>query len=288
MMKAMTLLNQKGGVGKSTLSVHIAGGMALNGKRVVVLDADPQGHAAALLNQQESPGLYNLLIRNMEWEDVLVPIPTHVYDPSAAEPDEKLTNVKTRNAEGGELYLLPGNVETRAIGAVNPNPFLLREKLREIADWADVVVIDTSPTPSQFHTTIYMASDSILFPVQPAYLSLDGLAKSLITQEMARLEREGMGEGSISRMGIIPTMFRGNTKAHDLALQNLLKDYRQLVWPAVPLRTLWEQAAFVGQLMYRYGPRSKDPAEGNEIIGELRALVERVEISLGMERKVNV
>lgn len=287
-MKTMTLLNQKGGVGKSTLSVHIAGGLALNGKRVVVLDADPQGNAGTLLNYTEKPGLYNLLIRKEEWEDVLVPVPTHVYDPAAPEPDEKRTNIKTRNGAGGELYLLPGNVETRAIGAVNSNPFLLREKLREIADWADVVVIDTSPTPSQFHTTIYMASDSILFPVQPAYLSLDGLAKSLITQEMARLEREGMGEGSISRMGIIPTMFRSNTKAHDLALQHLLKDYRQLVWPVVPLRTLYEQAAFVGQLMYRYGPKSKDAVEGQEIVRELRALVERVELSLGMEQKVNV
>jgi len=287
-MKVLTLLNEKGGVGKTTLADHIAAGLALKGKRVVVIDADPQGHAAALLNQPEAPGLYNLLIRKEEWEDVLVPIPTHVYDPAAPEPDEQRRNIKTRNGAGGELYLLPGNVETRAIGAVNPNPFLLREKLRDLAGWADVAVIDTSPTPSQFHTTIYMATDSILFPVQPAYLSLDGLAKSIIRQEQARLEREGMHEGSIARMGIIPTMFRSNTEAHDVALRQLLSEHKRLVWPPVPQRTIWEKAAFVGKLMYRYAPYSPETDEGNLVTKELWALIDRVEQSLGMEMTAHV
>jgi chromosome partitioning protein len=285
-MKVLTLLNEKGGVGKTTLADHIAAGLALKGKRVVVIDADPQGHAAALLNQAEAPGLYNLLIRGEEWEDVLVPIPTNVYDPAATESEA--LGVATRNSSGGELYLLPGNVETRAIGAVNPNPFLLREKLRDLAGWADVAVIDTSPTPSQFHTTIYMATDSILFPVQPAYLSLDGLAKSIIRQEQARLEREGMHEGSIARMGIIPTMFRSNTEAHDVALRQLLSEHKRLVWPPVPQRTIWEKAAFVGKLMYRYAPYSPETDEGNLVTKELWALIDRVEQSLGMEMTAHV
>lgn len=267
-MKTVTLLNEKGGVGKTSLATHIAAGLAIKGQRVVLVDADPQGHATLLMGLKKEPGLYNALIREDEFEDVLRPVPQTTYSDGGS---------------AGELWMVPGNIETRAIMTINPNPFIVRDRLAELKDWADVVVIDTSPTPSVIHTAIYMATDSILFPTNCAYLSLDGLAQSILHQEQARALREQENLGTAERLGIIPTMYRKNTEAHDIALRQLLGQFKRLVWPPVPLRTVWEKAALAGELLFRFAPYDTDTKEGNDVTQEVWALVDRVAQGLGVQ-----
>ncbi len=267
-MKTVTLLNEKGGVGKTTLATHIAGGLAIRGYRVVLADGDSQGQAGYLMGLKKQPGLYNLLIREDEFEDVLRPISPEVYSATGSR---------------GELWVLPGNLETRAIMTINPNPFILRERLKELDGWADVVVFDTSPTPSPIHSAIYMATDSILIPTNLSFLSLDGLAHSILHQEQAQALRDNEGMGGVTRMGIIPTMYRKRTEAHDIALQQLMKEFRRLVWPCVPLRTIWEKAALAGELLFKYAPFDPDTQEGSEVTEELWALIDRVEQGLGVK-----
>lgn len=254
-MFTLTLLNEKGGVGKTTLATHIAAGLAIRGNRVVLVDGDSQGSAGALMGMKGEAGLYNLLIREEEFEDVLRAVPPDVF--SAGECK-------------GELWLLPGNIETRAIMSINPNSFLLRERLREVDGWADFVVFDTGPTPSQIHTSIYMATDSILFPSTPSFLSLTGLAQSIVHQQQAKALRERENLGSAMAMGIVPTLFRSNTVAHDVALQQLMKEFKRMVWPCFPQRTIVEAAALAGELLFKYAP-------GDEATEIAWALVDRVE-----------
>ena len=78
-MKIITLLNEKGGVGKTTLATHIAAGLAFRGFRVVLVDADPQGHATVALGLPKEPGLYDLLVRDAPFKSVLRFIPAQVY-----------------------------------------------------------------------------------------------------------------------------------------------------------------------------------------------------------------
>lgn len=265
-MKVITLLNEKGGVGKTTIATHLAAGLALYaGLRVVLIDADPQGQAAALMGLKKAPGFYDVLIRDAEWRDELRPIAPEVY---CDEANARLCR--------GDLYVLPGNAETRLIPQADPNPFLLRDRLAELSDWADVVVFDTSPTPSVIHTSIWMATDSVLLPTIPSYLSLDGIAYSIAHQEAARRMRTENELGNVDRLGIIPTMFRTGTSAHDVALQQLLKAYGRSVWPSIPLRTIFEQAALVGQLLYKYAP---DDETSITILG---GLIDRVVKGLGI------
>src|SRR3954466_5276087 len=104
-MKVTTLLNEKGGVGKSTLATHIAAGLSIKGLRVLLIDADAQGHAGLSLGMAKAPGLYDLLARDAEWDQVLR-VPSEA---NFAIPGERVT---------GELWLLPSNVETRVIPMV--------------------------------------------------------------------------------------------------------------------------------------------------------------------------
>ncbi len=258
-MKVITLLNEKGGVGKTTLATHIAAGLAIRGKRVVLADADPQGQAGKLLGMRKEPGFYNVLIREEEFKTELRAVNPEVY--SAGKP-------------AGELYLLPGNLETRVISQINPDPFIIRNRFEDLVGWADVVVFDTSPSPSMIHTAIYMATGFVLLPTTPAFLGLDGIAHSIAHQENASTLRQQNNLGEVRRMGVIPTMFKTNTVAHDVALQQLAKSFGRNLWPPMPERQLFQKAAMAGQLLYKFAPNS---ATTVEILG---ALIQRVEKGL--------
>ena len=70
-MKIVTLLNEKGGVGKTTTATHLAAGLAIRGHRVLLLDTDPQGHATVTLGNKKMPGFYDLMVRNAAFEDIV-------------------------------------------------------------------------------------------------------------------------------------------------------------------------------------------------------------------------
>ena len=101
-MKVITLLQEKGGVGKTTLAVHVAAGLAVRGARVLLVDADAQGTATSSLGLAPEPGLYNLMVRNMAFQDVVKLVQPEIYEPP---------NDHSR----GNLFMLPGNLETRLI-----------------------------------------------------------------------------------------------------------------------------------------------------------------------------
>lgn len=263
-MKVITLLNEKGGVGKTTLATHIAAGLAIRGHRVVLVDADPQGQASALMGLPKEPGFYELLVREREFPDVLRFVQPELYSASVLDVQ-------------GELYVLPGNIETRLISQANPNPFILRQRLVDLDGWADVVIFDTSPTPSLIHTAIYMATDSVLLPTTPAFLGMDGIAHSIMHQENAQQIRQQEQLGDVGRLGIIPTMFRVGTNAHDLAIQQLVKEFKRNLWPPIPQRTVFEAAAMVGQLLYKYAPQDETTTD---VLG---ALINRVELGMGLK-----
>ena len=134
-MKIITLLNEKGGVGKTTVACHIAAGLAIKGKRVLLIDADPQGHATVMFGMPKEPGLYDLMVRNAPYQQVLRPISPDLYKM----PDSPVT---------GKLFLLPSNIETRNIANSINNILAFRDKFLPLEGSIDVAIIDTSPTPS--------------------------------------------------------------------------------------------------------------------------------------------
>lgn len=237
-MKVIALLNEKGGCSKTTLAATIAAGFAIRGRRVVCIDADPQANLTLSFGLKEAPGLYDLLIRDAEFADVMRPASPDVYGHHVA----------------GELYVIPSNIETRGIPIMKPNPLLIHERLRELEGFADLVVFDTSPTPSLIHASIYLAADGIIFPTNCTHFSLDGLAKSILHKESAQAQREAEGMGEIKTMGIVPTGYRSQTTAHDIGIQQLVQEFKRLVWPPMPLRTIWEQASWAGESIFRYAP----------------------------------
>ena len=252
-----TLMNEKGGVGKTTLAVHTAAGLAIRGKRVVLIDADPQGHAGIALGVKKQPKLHDLVVRDEEWADCIVPVAPERYA-SADMPSS------------GELYVVPGNIETRAIPLSISHTEIMLERIEELEGHMDVIVFDTPPTPSLFHGAIYMATDSILYPTQPAAFSMDGLSESIKHREQARRRRYEFGLNDIKVAGIIPNMYQAGHNAHDFGLKKMIEKYKNTVWGAMPMRTGWQKAQYARRTVFAWNPQDEAAVHG-------MAMVKRVE-----------
>lgn len=251
-MQVLTLLNEKGGVGKTTLATHIAAGLALRGNKVIIIDADAQGHATIRLGIAKRGGFYDLLVREEEWQSVLSVISPDIYVPEGAK-------------QTGSLFLLPSNIETRNIATTIDDPELLRERLDELRGSIDYVIFDTSPTPSLLHGSIYMATDAILYPTTLEPLAFDGLLESIRHRERAIKQR---GQ-DIRILGIIPTMVREKTAIHRHNLDDLHQTFGKLVWPPIKLRTAWVDATQTGQMVWVYEPSGYATQEALTVVNNL-------------------
>ena len=169
-MRTIALMNQKGGVGKTTTSVNLAAGLARAGKRVLLLDLDPQGHASLYLGVEA--------VGN---------VPT-VYDVFA----RRRTLGEIRHMVMPNLWLAPSNVDLAAaelelVDAPNRET-VLREALHRLTDAApfDYVLMDCPPSLGVLTINALTAATEVFIPLQPHFLALQGLAKLLSTTALVR------------------------------------------------------------------------------------------------------
>lgn len=257
MPKVLTLLNEKGGVGKTTLAVHIAAGLAMDGLRVALIDADSQGSATISLNMQKQPLLHDLLVRGLPWADCLQKVPD----------DRVAAKVK------GELLLVPSNIETRVIPMLINDAFTVADRLAEIEGIIDVVVFDTPPTPSLLHGAIYMATDYIIYPTIPAALAIDGLRESLGHRAAASNERNRYGLEDVKIGGIIPTMYQTGHNAHDFGLSVLTKQFKNAVWGPLPIRTGWQKAQFARKTVWAWDAADDAAIHAWDVVNRVETLI---------------
>lgn len=263
LMKVIVLLNEKGGVGKTTVSRHIAAGLAMKGHRVIFIDADAQGNATTLFNVPKSSGVYDLIIRDATWKNTLVGVAPSVYADTKDVP--------------GEIYLLPSNVETGLIPMATSQTLLLAERLEELQGWADYVIVDTNPAPSMLHAMIFAAANYVIYPTKCEYLSLSGVADTRHHMQEINEQKRLYRMPEVKLLGIQPTMYDSRTKAHDYGLGLLCNEFGRKVWPALPTRTLWRDIEYAQHTKTVFNYKTEDYRAKAEVLQQVWALVERVE-----------
>jgi chromosome partitioning protein len=271
-MKVITLIQEKGGDGKTTMAINLAAGLAERGLRVLAIDTDGQANMTIGFGLNKQPGFYNLMVRSdpeseeyASWESILKILPPHAFRCTPADP--------------GRLAIVPGNTETMNIASSIYDARTAYYRLQEVTEAFDVVIIDTSPTPSLLHGTLLIASDYVLFPTQVEYYSLSGLISTINSvRRFSTIRTDMEAGGAIQMLGVIPNKVREGTVEHSENLKKLRELYGDRVWSPIALRTSWGEAATRRMSIFTYADKERS---ARHAAAEMYSVVDMVMEKIG-------
>lgn len=262
-MRIVAVMNQKGGVGKTTTSVNLAAGLAKRGQRVLVLDLDPQGHASIHLGVEpasDSPTVYDIFAQRRALKDV-----RHLVAPN--------------------LWLAPSNIDLAAAEMeLVDSPvreIVLREALKELTatESFDYVIMDCPPSLGVLTINALTAAKEVFIPVQPHFFALQGLSKLFSTTALVsrRLNRDLCVSGII--FCLYETGTRLATDVSDDLASFLSRSDPEAPWAAARLFEtrvrrnikLAESPSF-GQSIFDYAPKSPGAADYLALVDEVIAM----------------
>lgn len=245
MSKIIAIANQKGGVGKTTTTVNLGAGLAAIGKKVLLIDVDPQG------NTTSGIGINKADVANCIY-DVLI---------NEVNPKEAIAHTEIEN-----LHIIPATIQL-AGAEIELVPTISREvrlkkSLQPIRRSYDYILIDCPPSLGILTINSLTAADSVLIPIQCEYYALEGLSQLLNT---VRLVQKHLNT-SLQIEGVLLTMFDARTNLGIQVIEEVKKYFQQKVYKTViPRNVRLSEAPSYGQSIITYDPRSK----GAEVYLEL-------------------
>jgi chromosome partitioning protein len=243
--KIIAIANQKGGVGKTTTSVNLSAGLASIGKRVLLIDIDPQGNTTSGVGVNKADVencIYDVLINEVDPREAIVPT---MVDGLSIIP-------ATIQLAGAEIELVPTiSREVR-----------LKRAISQVKSQFDYVIIDCPPSLGILTINSLTAADSVLIPIQCEYYALEGLSQLLNT---VRLVQKHLNT-SLQIEGVLLTMFDARTNLGIQVIEEVKKYFQQKVYKTViPRNVRLSEAPSHGQSIITYDPKSK----GAEVYLEL-------------------
>lgn len=246
-MQVITLFNEKGGVGKTTVAGTIGAGLAMRGYNVLMMDGDAQGHLTINVGIPKSSGFYNFMQRPK------MPLVNKV-----SPEDSIMVRVPERACADGQLYIVPGNKETGALAMSNnirDMVTVMAPRFRQLEKFFDYIVIDTSPTSNAIHDAVIYFSDWVLIPTDPeAFGAKDSVSETLADIEYNRASAKGHGRDVGKILGIVANKFRAQTLLHQHMQNDLVEQYGDLVLDPIPLRTAISESQLARTFLMQDAP----------------------------------
>lgn len=237
MGKAIAIFNQKGGVGKTTTAVNLSAALAERGKRVLLVDNDPQGNLTSGVGfsiNSVSTSIYDVII-------------------GAVQIEEAILETSFEN-----LFLLPGSVDLAGaeieLASYKNREFLLKERLDPVKGQYDYIFIDCPPSLGLLAINALAAADSVLIPIQCEYYALEGVGHLMSTYNLVKSKINP----ELEIEGVLLSMFDGRTNLSIQVVEEVKKYFKHLVYTTlVPRNIRLAEAPSFGLPVIHYDAKSR-------------------------------
>lgn len=232
----ISIINQKGGVGKTTTAVNLSAYLADKGKKTLLIDEDSQGNSTSGLSRSVTfeKSLYYVLLNDTS-------------------PGEAVVKTAVR-----KLHLLPASIDLAGaeieIAPLAERESLLKRKIEPLREQYDYIIIDCPPSLGLMTLNALVASDSIIIPIQAEFYALEGLSQLVKTVQVVSRRMNPR----LHILGILLTMFDGRTNLSLQVAEEVKKYFGSKVFRTVIPRTVkLSEAPSFGEPVLTYAPKSK-------------------------------
>ncbi|MBE5806112.1 MAG: ParA family protein [Clostridiales bacterium] len=236
MGKIISVANQKGGVGKTTTAVNLSSSLAKKGKKVLLIDTDPQGNATSGVGVDKSVqySVYDVLVEGIDIQNTI-----------------QQTEIKGLEVCPSNINLAGAEVQ---LVSEKEREYKLKEKINEVKNAYDYIIIDCPPSLGIVTLNAFTASDSVLIPIQCEYYALEGLGQLINT---INLVKKRMNK-SLAIEGALLTMYDARTNLSNQVVKEVKNYFDDKVYKTViPRNVKLSEAPSYGMPICMYDARSK-------------------------------
>ena len=251
MGKIVGVVNQKGGVGKTTTAINLAACLAIEGLRVLLVDCDPQANASSGMGLQRDDNrrsIYDVLMGECTADQVILP-----------------TELEQLHLIPGSNHLTGANVE---LADAEDRALRLRNSIETVRGRFDLIVLDCPPALNLLTLNVLAAAETLIVPMQAEYFALEGVSELISTLERVRASVNP----NLTIEGVLLTMYDDRTNLAQQVTETLREYFRERLYKTViPRNVRLAEAPSHGKPVALYDPRSRGAEAYFELAGEFLA-----------------